>query len=79
LNRSCSLESGSSTLFEGEAILFAAIIVRSANAFVAPLHDRMPVTLLPKSHHDWLNPDSDLMRLRQLLVARRASSPCPTT
>jgi putative SOS response-associated peptidase YedK len=75
--------------------------VTGANALVAPLHDRMPVTLLPKSHHDWLNPDTDLMRLRQLLVpvdpsileaypvrrivmllrtiARRASSPCPTT
>jgi putative SOS response-associated peptidase YedK len=42
--------------WEGEAIDSCSIIVTTANAFMADIHDRMPV-ILPETHYDaWLDP-----------------------
>jgi len=45
------------------------IITTAANAFMAPVHDRMPVLLLPSAWHEWLDPDQhDIETLGRLLV-----------
>ncbi len=36
-----------------------AIITTQANGVVRPVHDRMPVILLPEDEEAWLNPDTD--------------------
>ena len=45
------------------------IITTSANATMAPVHDRMPVFLPVEAWHAWLDPDQhDLEALQRLLV-----------
>ena len=43
---------------EGEPpLLSCAIVTTSANALIAPIHDRMPVILAPDAERVWLDPD----------------------
>ena len=45
------------------------VITTSANATMAPVHDRMPVLVPPTRWHEWLDPDNaDLDMLRALMV-----------
>ena len=46
----------------GEDIVSAAIIVGEANPLVAPVHDRMPVILMPEDYDRWLDGDADRRR-----------------
>ncbi len=50
-----------------EEILSAAIIVGEANPLVAPVHDRMPVILMPQDYDRWLDETADADDLRALL------------
>ncbi len=50
-------------------VLSCSIIVTSANAFMKPLHDRMPVILDPNDYERWLDPDNhDTASLKNLLA-----------
>ena len=51
----------------GEDIVSAAIIVGEANPLVAPVHDRMPVILMPEDYDAWLNGHAETEALRGLL------------
>ena len=51
----------------GEDILSATIIVREPNPLVAPVHDRMPVMLMPEDYDRWLDPWRSVDELRALL------------
>jgi len=42
----------------GETIKSFAIITTTANALLAPLHDRMPVVIPPDGWDDWLGENS---------------------
>ena len=44
------------------------IVTTSANALLAPVHDRMPVILARGSVDDWIGPGVATARLRELLV-----------
>src|SRR5690606_37855114 len=48
-------------------ILSTAIIVGPANGVVAPVHDRMPVILMPEDYDRWLDPASEPEALLGLL------------
>jgi putative SOS response-associated peptidase YedK len=48
-------------------ILSATIIVGEANPLVAPVHDRMPVMLMPDDYDRWLDPSMTVDELRALL------------
>ncbi|MBN9022243.1 MAG: SOS response-associated peptidase [Rhizobiales bacterium] len=50
-----------------EDIVSAAIIVGEANPLVSPVHDRMPVMLMPQDYDRWLDGDEDPQALRALL------------
>ncbi len=52
---------------EEETLETCTILTTSANATIAPVHDRMPVLLAPGRWDDWLNPDTDPASLRPLL------------
>jgi putative SOS response-associated peptidase YedK len=41
----------------GERITSCAMIITKPNAFVAEVHDRMPVLLTPEQFEHWLNGD----------------------
>ncbi len=49
-----------------EAIVSAAIVVGEANPLVAPVHDRMPVILMPEDYDRWLDGDTPAEELRGL-------------
>jgi putative SOS response-associated peptidase YedK len=49
-----------------EAIVSAAIIVGEANPLVSPVHDRMPVILMPEDYDRWLDADARAEALRRL-------------
>src|SRR5450631_3537840 len=51
----------------GEDILSATIIVGEPNPLVAPVHDRMPVMLMPEDYDRWLDPGMTIDELRALL------------
>ena len=53
---------------EGETIESATIIVTAANAAIAPVHERMPVILDPPQFETWLDPATDLVRAKAMLV-----------
>jgi putative SOS response-associated peptidase YedK len=54
---------------EGEILESCAIIVTSANAMMAPIHDRMPVILSPDHYDAWMNPkQTNASALKSLLV-----------
>ncbi|MGB7534114.1 MAG: SOS response-associated peptidase, partial [Azonexus sp.] len=56
----------------GELVESYTIITTAANAFMAPIHDRMPVILGECDWTAWLDPDmSNPMLLQSMLV------PCP--
>jgi putative SOS response-associated peptidase YedK len=41
---------------DGSEILSATIITTSANEFMKPIHDRMPLILQPRDYEEWLDP-----------------------
>jgi putative SOS response-associated peptidase YedK len=41
----------------GEALTTCTIITTTPNQELQPIHNRMPVILLPEDEEDWLNPD----------------------
>lgn len=43
----------------GDALQTCTIIVTTANAVIAPIHDRMPVIIQPADYQTWLDPDND--------------------
>ncbi|HSW36283.1 MAG TPA: SOS response-associated peptidase [Candidatus Limnocylindrales bacterium] len=47
------------------------ILTTAANALLAPIHDRMPVILLPEAYDRWLDPETTSANLADLLA------PCP--
>jgi putative SOS response-associated peptidase YedK len=54
---------------EGEVIESCCVITTTANAVLAPVHDRMPVILPPESYARWLDPAYDRVEgLLPLLV-----------
>ena len=52
---------------DGADILSATIIVGEPNPLVAPVHDRMPVMLMPDDHDRWLDPERNVDEIRALL------------
>jgi putative SOS response-associated peptidase YedK len=53
----------------GSELETCTIIVTEANALITPIHDRMPVILLPEVWDTWLDPhQQDSRSLRSLLV-----------
>ncbi|WP_027190876.1 SOS response-associated peptidase [Fundidesulfovibrio putealis] len=56
---------------EGEIIESVAIITCQANELVSPLHDRMPVIVVPKDDARWLDPkQSDPAQVADILTSR---------
>jgi putative SOS response-associated peptidase YedK len=54
---------------DGGRLHSCTVITTSANATMAPVHDRMPVILAPQAWEEWLNPaNDDLESLGRLLV-----------
>lgn len=53
---------------EGEPLLSCAIVTTAANAFMAPLHARMPVILPAEAEDLWLDPTAAGEALAALLV-----------
>lgn len=51
----------------GKEIQSCTIIVTEANARQRPIHDRMPVILLPQDYDAWLDPEVDRVRVEPLL------------
>jgi putative SOS response-associated peptidase YedK len=41
---------------EGNEVLTCTIVTTAPNAFMAPIHDRMPVVLAPEAFERWLDP-----------------------
>lgn len=57
---------------DGSAVETYTVITTAANAFMAPIHDRMPAILAKSDWDAWLDPDmSDPILLRSML------EPCP--
>jgi putative SOS response-associated peptidase YedK len=56
------------TSLEGERIESCAIITTGPNELMAPIHNRMPVILLPEEHTLWLDPDVQDTALLQPLL-----------
>src|SRR5690348_8437121 len=52
----------------GETIKSFAIITTTANALLAPLHDRMPVVIAPDRWGDWLGENSQPQRAVETLL-----------
>jgi putative SOS response-associated peptidase YedK len=52
---------------EGESVHSFTILTTAANESLRPLHDRMPVVLLPESLEAWLDPAADPRELLRLL------------
>jgi putative SOS response-associated peptidase YedK len=52
----------------GETIKSFAIITTTANALLAPLHDRMPVVIAPDCWGDWLGENSSPQRAAETLL-----------
>jgi putative SOS response-associated peptidase YedK len=53
---------------DGEPLYSCAIVTTAASAIVAPVHDRMPAILAPEMRNAWLDPQSDPVRLSDLLA-----------
>lgn len=53
----------------GEVLETYAILTTEANAWMRPLHDRMPVILLGEAVDQWLDPASSASALQRLLKA----------
>lgn len=58
---------------EGQELRSFTILTTTANAVVQPIHDRMPVMLLPEKEASWLDPDQ-----HDLLVLAGLVEPYPT-
>jgi len=56
------------TSLEGERIESCAIITTGPNELMAPIHNRMPVILLPEEHAQWLDPSVQGTALLQPLL-----------
>jgi putative SOS response-associated peptidase YedK len=56
------------TTHEATMLETTTIITTSANALMAPVHDRMPVILPPEQWDVWLDPQTDPAILQPLLV-----------
>ena len=48
--------------------LTCCLLTTTANAVVAPVHDRMPVIISPSQYRAWLDPQTPLAALESLLV-----------
>lgn len=67
----------------GESLQTATIVTTAANTFMAPLHHRMPVVLVPETATGWLDSPDDVLsayqetapELRAWPVSRRVNSP----
>lgn len=54
---------------DGRSVESCAILTRAANETMAPLHDRMPVTLRPEDHAAWLDPgERDKQKLNAIIT-----------
>lgn len=53
---------------QGEALASCAILTCDPNELMAEIHDRMPVILPPEVESEWLAPDADVERLRELMA-----------
>jgi len=60
------------TRIEPQPVWSCTMITTSANEVIQPFNDRMPVILTEAESAEWLNPATDVARLRELL------RPCPT-
>ncbi len=54
---------------EGRDVESCTIVTTGANDLLSPIHHRMPVILSPESHDPWLDPEAELGRVQELLVA----------
>ena len=54
---------------DGSSVHSCAIVTCRPGAVVAPIHDRMPVILGQEAELEWLNPETGLERLQDLLVS----------
>lgn len=52
---------------EGESIKSCSLLTKDANAFMKPLHDRMPVILNEAQQSLWLNPAAEVGQLQESL------------
>jgi putative SOS response-associated peptidase YedK len=52
---------------DGSEIDTAAIVTTDANAYLAPIHDRMPVVIAPKDFETWLSAETSLDEAATLL------------
>jgi len=60
---------------DGSKLFSCTILTTSANALVAPIHDRMPVILMADAQKLWLGPEThDLALLSRLLVPCEAAA-----
>ena len=53
---------------DAEPLRTCVILTTGANSLMKPIHDRMPVIVDPADWDTWLNPDTDLDTLQNLLV-----------
>ena len=54
---------------DGALVESCTILTTTANAVVAPIHDRMPVIVPPDFDAVWLDPTSDIRQLHELCLA----------
>jgi len=54
---------------DGSLVESCTILTTTANAVVAPIHDRMPVIVPPDFDAVWLDPTSDIRQLHELCLA----------
>ncbi len=54
---------------DGSLVESCTILTTTANAVVAPIHDRMPVIVPPDFDAVWLDPTSDIRKLHELCLA----------
>jgi putative SOS response-associated peptidase YedK len=52
---------------DGSEIDTAAIVTTNANAYLAPIHDRMPVVIAPRDFETWLSSETSLNEAASLL------------
>jgi len=53
---------------KGEEVESCTLLTTTANELMQPIHDRMPVILVPSAEEQWLDPRASAEALRSLLV-----------
>lgn len=56
---------------EGSPLLSCAVLTRAATGHIASIHDRMPVVLAPEQHAAWLDPNTAMDRVDELMAHSR--------